>query len=101
MAHDRFADHGRHTPRGCTRLADALLGVPQLEIPAAGHTGMVRRVREAGKAAIVQAVRPSPRHRTELQTYRNITRSIFTHRTPKEIFIGYYNEIKQMDSSHL
>ena len=53
------------------------------------------------KAAIVQAVRPSPRHRTELQTYRNITRSIFTHRTPKEIFIGYYNEIKQMDSSHL
>jgi len=41
------------------------------------------------KAAVVQAVRPSPRHRLELQTYRNITRSIFTHRTPKEIFKRY------------
>ena len=51
------------------------------------------------KAAIVQALRPSPQHRTELQTFRNITRSIFTHRTPKEIFIKYYNEIKQRDGS--
>ncbi len=51
------------------------------------------------KAAIVQALRPSPQHRTELQTYRNITRSIFTHRTPKEIFTRYFNEIKQRDGS--
>ena len=29
----------------------------------------------------------------ELKTYRNITRSIFTHRTPKEIFIRYFHEL--------
>ncbi|MBR6212354.1 MAG: glycosyltransferase [Bacteroidales bacterium] len=51
------------------------------------------------KAAVVQALRPNPQHRTELQTYRNITRSIFTHRTPKEIFTRYFNEIKQRGGS--
>lgn len=47
------------------------------------------------KASIVQALKPSPRHRTELQTYRNITRSIFTRRTPKEIFIRYFERLKR------
>jgi hypothetical protein len=45
------------------------------------------------KAAVVQALRPSPQHRTELQTFRNITRNIFTKRMPKEIFTKYYREI--------
>ena len=47
------------------------------------------------KAAVVQALRPSPVHRTELQTYRNITRSIFTRRTPKEIFKRYYGKLER------
>lgn len=47
------------------------------------------------KAAIVQALRPSPAHRTELLTYRNITRSIFTRRSPKEIFTKYYKELQE------
>lgn len=45
------------------------------------------------KAAVVQLLKPSPQHRTELQTFRNITRNIFTHRTPKEIFIRYYKTL--------
>ena len=45
------------------------------------------------KASAVQLLKPSPVHRTELQTYRNITRSIFTHRSPKEIFIRYYEKL--------
>ena len=47
------------------------------------------------KAAVAQALRPSPAHRTELLTYRNITRSIFTGKMPKEIFTKYYNEIQK------
>ena len=46
------------------------------------------------KAAFVQALHPSQQHRTELQTFRNITRSIFTRRTPKEIFTKYYKELQ-------
>ena len=46
------------------------------------------------KATIVQALRPSQQHLTQLQTYRNITRNIFTHRTPKEIFTKYYKELQ-------
>lgn len=42
------------------------------------------------KAAVLQLFRPCDRHALELRTYRNITRSIFTHRTPKELFIKYY-----------
>ena len=30
---------------------------------------------------------------SELKTYRNITRSIFTRKTPKELFIRYFNEL--------
>ena len=45
------------------------------------------------KAAAAQALRPSPERRTELLTYRNITRSIFTCRSPKELFVKYYNEL--------
>ena len=29
----------------------------------------------------------------ELKTYRNITRSIFTRKSPKELFIRYFNEL--------
>lgn len=32
-------------------------------------------------------------HKTELLTYRHITRSIWTSKTPKEIFIRYFNEL--------
>ena len=32
-------------------------------------------------------------HKAELKTYRNITRSIFTRKTPKELFIRYFNEL--------
>ena len=46
------------------------------------------------KAAFVQLLHPSPVHRTELQTFRNITRNIFTRRTPKEIFINYYEKLR-------
>lgn len=46
------------------------------------------------KAACAYALRPSPARRTELLTYRAITRSIFTRRTPKEIFTRYYNELQ-------
>lgn len=44
---------------------------------------------EAGKLikAIIQG------RKQDAHTYRNITRSIFTSRTPKEIFIRYFNEI--------
>ncbi len=31
--------------------------------------------------------------REELKTYRNITRSIFTRKSPKELFIRYFNEL--------
>ena len=46
------------------------------------------------KAAVRMALRPSPERRTEMLTYRNITGSIFTRRTPKEIFVRYYTELK-------
>ena len=47
------------------------------------------------KAAVAQALRPSPARRTELLTYRNITRSIFTRLSPKEVFTKYYKELKE------
>ena len=47
------------------------------------------------KAAVAQALRPSPARRTELLTYRNITRNIFTRKTPKEIFTKYYKELQE------
>ena len=43
------------------------------------------------KASVRQALHPSEENRIKLQTFRHITRSIFTRRTPKEIFTGYYN----------
>lgn len=55
---------------------------------------------EAGKrtkAAFLQMLQPSPERRTELLTYRNITRSIFTRRLPKEIFTKYYMELQEED----
>ncbi len=36
---------------------------------------------------------PSEANRVKLMTFRNISRNIFTRRTPKEIFVKYYNEI--------
>ena len=47
------------------------------------------------KAAVAQALRPSPARRTELLTYRNITRSIFTSKTPKELFTKYFKELQK------
>ena len=47
------------------------------------------------KAACAWALRPSPARRDQLLTYRAITRSIFTRRTPKEIFTRYYNELQR------
>ena len=41
------------------------------------------------KAALRCLFRPTAENRTKLQTFRNITRSIFTRRSPKEIFIEY------------
>ena len=32
-------------------------------------------------------------HKAELLTYRHITRSIWTRKSPKEIFIRYFNEL--------
>lgn len=48
------------------------------------------------KAAYICAMSPSVKHHTELMTYRNITRSIFTHRTPKKIFTTYYKRLKKL-----
>ena len=45
------------------------------------------------KAAIRNRLNPSDVNRIKLLTFRNISRSIFTRRTPKEIFVKYYNEI--------
>ncbi len=45
------------------------------------------------KAAIRLRLDSSDENKTKLLTFRNITRSIFTRRTPKEIFVKYYNEI--------
>lgn len=47
------------------------------------------------KAAIRMALRPTEENGIRLQTFRNITRSIFTRRTTKEIFIEYYNALKR------
>lgn len=38
---------------------------------------------------------PTPENRTKYLTFRNITRSIFTRKTTKEIFIKYYNELQE------
>ena len=46
------------------------------------------------KASVVQALHPSPEHRTEKLTFRNNTGSVFTRRTPKEIFIKHYGELQ-------
>lgn len=46
------------------------------------------------KAFAIATVMPSDKHYTDLTVYRNITRSIFTRRTPKQIFTKYYNRIK-------
>ena len=45
------------------------------------------------KAAIRNSLNPNDINRIKLLTFRNISRSIFTRRTPKEIFVKYYNEI--------
>lgn len=46
------------------------------------------------KASIVYRLHPSDENCVKLLTFRNITRSIFTHRSPKEIFVEYYNQIR-------
>lgn len=47
------------------------------------------------KAALRVALRPSAENRTKLVTFRNICRSIFTTKTPKEIFTKYFLELKK------
>lgn len=46
------------------------------------------------KAAIRQAIHPGEENRLALRTFRNISRSIFTHRSTRDIFIKYYTELK-------
>lgn len=46
------------------------------------------------KAWLTMKLHPSPENRTKYLTFRNITRSIFTTASPKEIFTKYYTEIK-------
>lgn len=46
------------------------------------------------KARLVLTVSPTPENRTKYLTFKNITRSIFTRRSSREIFIRYYNELK-------
>lgn len=43
------------------------------------------------KAAIRLLIHPSDANRIKLLTFRNITRNIFTRRSPREIFISYFN----------
>lgn len=45
------------------------------------------------KAAVRFSLDSSESNRMKLSTFRNITRSIFTRRTPKEIFIKYYKSL--------
>lgn len=48
------------------------------------------------KAGAVATIMPSVEHHTELMVYRNITRSIFTHRSPKQIFTKYYRRLQKL-----
>ncbi len=43
------------------------------------------------KASVRMLLKPSDTNRIKLQTFRNITRNIFTRRTPEEIFKKYIN----------
>ena len=48
------------------------------------------------KAFLVAVVSPGEVHSAELKMYRNITRSIFTTRTPKQIFRKYYERLHKV-----
>jgi len=45
------------------------------------------------KAGFCQLIHPTEQGRIAVQTFRNITRSIFTSRTTKEIFIHFYKQL--------
>lgn len=45
------------------------------------------------KALIRMSFRPSEENRIKLKTFHNITRNIFTCRSPKEVFVRHYNEL--------
>lgn len=47
------------------------------------------------KAALRLALKPCAENRMKLATFRNISRSIFTKKTPKEIFIKHYRELTE------
>lgn len=49
------------------------------------------------KAACVCAISPSVENHSKLLTYRNITRSIFTFRSPKQLFVKYYSRLLKPD----
>jgi len=46
------------------------------------------------KAWALAVIMPSDTNLTQLKTYKNITRSIFTHKSPKDIFCKYYKELR-------
>lgn len=45
------------------------------------------------KAWLRKSLRPGPENELRYRTFHNITRSIFTRRSPKEIFTRYYREL--------
>lgn len=51
------------------------------------------------KAAYVCAMVPSIENHSKLMTFRNITRSIFTHDSPKRIFTKYYDILKKLQGN--
>ena len=46
------------------------------------------------KAAVRNGLHPTDESRLRLSTCRNIVRSIFTRKTPKELFTLYYNQLR-------
>ena len=53
------------------------------------------------KAAAVCACAPTPQRRIMLRSYRNETRSIFTHRSTKEIFLKYFRDKSNKVQNHV
>lgn len=49
------------------------------------------------KAAYVCAMVPSIENHSKLMTYRNITRSIFTRKSPKQLFVKYYSRLQKLN----
>ena len=52
------------------------------------------------KALMRYTLKGGEENRTKYLTFRNITRSIFTRKTTKEIFVKYYNELRQENATN-